>query len=120
MINIRFPFDSTLDLIFRKTDFALQVAGLPTTPYRVTLIGLLIILILSIAAMAITEKLTGTKPGGVMFGIVVTIIGSVLAATFILIPFDFEIEGIRIIAALLGAVVVATFYTLVKTASGGK
>lgn len=119
MTNIVFPFNSTLNLIFRQTDISIQVLGIPATPYKITLIGLLIILILAIAAMAITERLTGKKPGGVAFGIVVTILGSILAATFILIPFDFEIEGVRIIAALLGAVVIATFYVLIKNQAGG-
>lgn len=119
MINITFPFNSTLDLIFRKTDIAVQVLGFPTTPYRITLIGLLIILILAIAAMAVTERLTGKKPGGVAFGVLVTIFGSILAATFVRLPFDFAIEGVRIIAALLGAIVIATFYVLIKAQAGG-
>lgn len=119
MLNIQLPFNGTMRLVFRQTDFAVQIAGIPHTPYRITLIGLLIIVLLSIVAMAITEQLTGTKPGGVLVGIATTIIGSVLTATFILVPFDFMIEGVRVIAALLGAVVVTTFFTLLRSATSG-
>lgn len=119
--NIVFPFNSTLDLIFRQSWIQISVIGIPAGGYRVSLIGLLIIIILAISANAITERLTGRKPGGVGFGIVITILGSILTAAYVLLPFDFAIEGVRIIAALLGAVVIATFYTLLRTqaSSGG-
>lgn len=119
MTNITFPFNGILDTIFRQTDIAVQVVGVPNPPYRITLIGLILILILSIAAMAITERLTGKKPGGIGAGIAFTLIGSIVAVTFIRLPFDFAIEGVRVIAALLGAVVIATFYVLIKAQMGG-
>lgn len=120
MTNIKFPFNNTLDLIFRQTDFSLQIMGLPAKPYSITLIGLLIILLLAIAATAITERLVGKKPsGGLLLGILFTIFGSALAATYINIPFDFMIEGVRVVAALLGAITIATFVTLIQGSMGG-
>jgi uncharacterized membrane protein YvlD (DUF360 family) len=47
--------------------------------------------------------------------VVITILGSLLAAAFIRLPFDFIIEGVHIIAALIGAVIIAVFYTLIRS-----
>ncbi|HEV8191583.1 MAG TPA: hypothetical protein VGP82_08870, partial [Ktedonobacterales bacterium] len=81
---------------------------------RITLIGLIIITLLALLVNAITERLTSAKPGGLLAAIIITILGSILAATYVKLPFDFTIEGVRIIAALLGAVVIAVFYTLIR------
>jgi uncharacterized membrane protein YeaQ/YmgE (transglycosylase-associated protein family) len=119
--NINFiPDSGPLDLIFHKTWLAVSVFGIPPNGYRITLIGLLIVLIIAIAANAITEKLTSRKVGGLLAAIIVTLFGSWLFSAYVLLPFDFALEGVRIVAALLGAIVVAVFYTLIKGQFAGK
>ncbi len=108
------PNNGILDDIFHKTWLAVSIFGIPRDGYRVTLIGLIIILVIAIAAMAITERLTSKKLGGLFAGVLVTLLGSWLFSVYVNLPFDFALEGVRIIAALLGAVVIAVFYTLIK------
>ncbi len=113
------PNSGVLDLIFHQTWLEVSILNIPPGGYRVTLIGLIILAILALTVIAITERLTSKKPGGLLFGVILTIIGSFVAATYIRLPFDFAIEGVRIIAALLGAVILAVFYTLIRGAAGG-
>lgn len=108
------PSSGILNDIFHKTWLAVSIVGIPQDGYRVTLIGLIIILVIAIAAMAITERLTSKKLGGLFAGVLVTLLGSWLFSVYVNLPFDFALEGVRIIAALLGAVVIAVFYTLIK------
>lgn len=117
--NLNFiPSTGVLDTIFHKTVFTIQIAGFPKTPYRLTLIGLIIIMIIAIAANGITERLTSKKVG-LMTAVLITILGSALFAAYVNLPFDFSLEGVRIVAALLGAIVIAVFYTLLR-GKGGK
>jgi hypothetical protein len=120
--NLNFiPRDgSMLDKVAHGTYVNFAVAGFPAGGFTLTLIGLLIILVIAIAANGITEKLTGAKVGSVTTAVIVTIIGSAIATAYVLLPFDFALEGVRIIAALLGAVVISVFWTLLrKSAKGG-
>src|SRR5215475_3639951 len=104
-----------LDTIFHKTNFAINIFGKPGgAGYKLTLIGLLIILVIAITANAVTERLTSKKIGNLFGATLVTILGSILVLTFVNLPFDFALEGVRIIAALLGAIVVAVFVVLVR------
>lgn len=117
--NVNFiPSSGILNDIFHKTVFTIQIAGFPKTPYSLTLIGLIIILIIAIAANGITERLTSKKVG-LMTAVLITILGSALFAAYVKLPFDFSLEGVRIVAALLGAIVIAVFYTLLR-GKGGK
>src|SRR5579862_8338368 len=113
------PQGTALDTIAHKTFVTFAIAGFPNPPYTITLIGLIIIAILAIAANGITEKLTGRKVGSMTVAIIVTIIGSALASAYVLLPFDFALEGVRIIAALLGAIVIAVFLTLIRAQASG-
>ena len=113
-VNITFiPTSGVLDLIFHQTWFAFSVLGAPPGGYRVTLIQLLIILVLALAINGITERLTTRRAGGLVVATILTIIGAALAAAYIRFPFDFALEGVRILAALLGAVILAVFYNLI-------
>jgi uncharacterized membrane protein YeaQ/YmgE (transglycosylase-associated protein family) len=113
--NINFiPNSGILDDIFHKSWLAVSIAGFPAGGYKVTLIGLIIIMIIAIAANGITERLTGKKVGGMLAAVLVTILGSWLFQAYVKLPFDFSIEDVRIIAALLGAVVIAVFWTLLR------
>jgi uncharacterized membrane protein YeaQ/YmgE (transglycosylase-associated protein family) len=113
--NINFiPNSGILDLIFHKTWLAISILGWPAGGYKITLIGLIIVLIIAIAANAITERLTSRKVGGLFAAVLVTLIGAYIFSAYVLLPFDFGLEGVRIIAALLGAVVISVFYTLIR------
>jgi hypothetical protein len=112
---------TALYTMVEKTFVTFQIAGFPATPYTLTLIGLMILFILAIAVNGITERLAGAKVGNVTMALIVTILGSAIASAYVLLPIDFEIEGVRIIAALLGGLVISVFYTLLRAAakSGG-
>ncbi len=116
------PNSGPLDTIFHQTWLAVNVLGQPGgSGYRITLIGLLIVLVIAVAVNGITERLTSKKVGGIFAGVVLTIIGSYLFAAYVKLPFDFALENVRIIAALLGAIVVGVFYNLIRAQfKGGK
>jgi hypothetical protein len=119
--NLNFiPSSGPLDLIFHQTWIAFSVLGVPAGGYKLTLIALIIILIIAIAANAITEQLTGRKAGGLLVATLITVLGAALVQAYVMLPFDFALEGVRIIAALLGAVVIAVFYTLIFRSGGHK
>ena len=119
--NINFiPGTGILDQIFHQSWLTISILGFPKGGYRITLIGLILILIIAVAANAITEKLTSRKVGGLLAAVIITLIGSALFQAYVLLPFDFSLENIRIVAALLGAIVIAVFYTLIKGSVSGK
>jgi uncharacterized membrane protein YeaQ/YmgE (transglycosylase-associated protein family) len=120
MPNIQLvPNSGVMDLIFHQTWLQVSIVNIPPEGYRLTLIGLIIIVLMALLVNAITERLTSKKMGGLFTAVLVTIIGSVLTAAYVRLPFDFAIEGVRIIAALLGAVIIAVFYTLIRGSMGG-
>ncbi len=114
IFNYRFPMNSFFDTIFRQTSLTVKVIGFPKNGYTINLIQLIILLILAVAVNAITERLTSKKVGGLFLATVITIIGVYIIEAFVTLPFDFAIEGIRIIAALIGAIIIAVFYTLIR------
>jgi uncharacterized membrane protein YeaQ/YmgE (transglycosylase-associated protein family) len=131
-INI-IPNSGILDTIFHKTWLAINIFGLPSncTPqnsmgcggYALTLIGLIIIVIIAVAAAGITERLAGAKPGGLLAAVLITLLGAWLFSAYVLLPFEIVLEGVRLVAAFVGAVVVAVFYVLLRNqfkGSGGK
>lgn len=119
--NINFiPNSGILDQIFHQSWLTISILGFPKGGYRLTLIGLIIILIIALAANAVTEKLTSRKVGGLFAAVIITLIGSAIFQAYVKLPFDFELESVRIIAALLGAIVIAVFYTLIKGSVSGK
>jgi uncharacterized membrane protein YeaQ/YmgE (transglycosylase-associated protein family) len=114
------PNSGVMDLIFHQTWLQVSILNIPPEGYRLTLIGLIIIVLMALLVNAITERLTSRKMGGLFTAVLVTIIGSVLTAAYVRLPFDFAIEGVRIIAALLGAVVIAVFLVLLRGAASSK
>jgi hypothetical protein len=100
------------DLLFHKTALTIEVFGQPKPPFSINLIQLLILLFLAFAINGATERLTGRKVG-MWTAVLVTLIGSWLFSTYVNLPFDFAIEGVRIVAAILGALIIAVFYTLI-------
>jgi hypothetical protein len=100
------------DLLFHKTALTIEVFGQPKPPFSINLIQFLIVLFLAFAINGATERLTGRKVG-MWTAVIVTLIGSWLFSTYVNLPFDFAIEGVRIVAAILGALIIAVFYTLI-------
>jgi uncharacterized membrane protein YeaQ/YmgE (transglycosylase-associated protein family) len=116
--NLNFiPRSGVWDSIFHQTWVSISIFGMPSGGYKITLIGLIIIVLLALLAAAITERLTSRKPGGLAFTVLITILGSLLTAAFVRLPWDFIIEGVHILAALIGAVLIAVFYTLIRSSS---
>ncbi len=118
--NFPIPKGSFFDLVFHQTNFSLQILGLLNPPLSLNLIGLIIIILIAFAANAVTERLTSSKAGGLFTAVLITLIGSYLFAAFVRFPFDFQLEGVRIIAALLGAIIIAVFYTLIRKPGASK
>ncbi len=115
--NFPIPKGSFFDLLFHQTYFSLQVLGLLNPPFQINLIGLIIIVLIAFAANAVTERLTSNKAGGLFTAVLITLLGSYLFAAFVRLPFDFNLEGVRIIAALIGAIIIAVFYSLIRKQS---
>jgi hypothetical protein len=113
------PTSGILDLIFHQTYIIIAILGWPQGGYKLTLIGLIILVVLALAAAAVIERLTGSKPGGLLLTFLITLLGAYLFEVFVNLPVDLSIEGVRLLAAFIGAVVVGTFYVLLRNAVGG-
>jgi len=119
--NLTFiPTSGPMDTIFHQSWLAFSLLGMPAGGYKINFIDLLILLIIAIAANGITERLAGRKAGGLLLATLLTVIGSALVQAYVTLPFDFALEGVRIVAALLGAVVIAVFYVLLLGQAGKK
>ena len=101
-----------LDLLFHQTRATFEIFGWPKPPFSINLIQLIIILFLAFAINGATERLTGRKVS-LGLAVIITVVGAYLFATYVKLPFDFSIEGVRIVAAILGALIIAVFYTLI-------
>ncbi len=113
ILNLTFiPTSGPLDLVFHQSWRAFSVLGMPAGGYKLNFIDLIILLIIAITANGITERLAGRKAGGLLLATLITVLGSALVQAYVTLPFDFALEGVRIVAALLGAVVIAVFYVL--------
>ena len=111
--NLTFiPTSGPLDAIFHQSWLAFSVLGMPAGGYKLNFIDWIILLIIAITANGITERLAGRKAGGLLLATLITVLGSALVQAYVTLPFDFALEGVRIVAALLGAVVIAVFYVL--------
>ena len=108
------PNSGPLDLIFHRTWIAISLLGVPDGGYELTLIGLIIVALLAFAVNVIIERLTGRKTGGLLRAVGFTLVGAFLVSAFVELPFEIEIEGVRIITTLIGALIVGVFYNLVK------
>jgi uncharacterized membrane protein YeaQ/YmgE (transglycosylase-associated protein family) len=104
-----------MDKLFHGTYITINIFDLFKGGYTITLAGLIVILIIAVAAAAVAERLTGAKPGkGMITPILLTLLGAYIFSAYVLLPTDLEIEGVRIIAALLGAIVFGVFYVLIN------
>ncbi len=126
VLAFSFGFTGILKTIFYDTWLSFKLLGLPAAPNRpdlspgftLTLIDIIILVLVAFLVSYISEKLTGKKLGGMLKATVITLIGSWLALAFVNLPpgpmRDFAIEDVVIIPALLGAIIVAVFYTLIR------
>ncbi|HLY30404.1 MAG TPA: hypothetical protein VKQ36_05220 [Ktedonobacterales bacterium] len=117
--GITVPMNGFFDTIFRQTSLTIRILGYPKGGFTINLIQLLIITVLAIAVNAIAERLTTKKVGGLFTAVLITILGIYLIEAFVHLPFDFAIEGVRILAALIGAIIIAVFYTLIRAQTSG-
>jgi len=110
------PSGSPWDQIFRETWINLNIFGLfGADGFRINLAGLIIILIVGLAATAITERLVGEKPGkNLLATVLLTLFGAYVFAGAVHLPFETKVENVPLIAALLGAIVFGVFYVLLK------
>ncbi len=71
---------------------------------------------IAFAAAAIAERLAGDKPSKSMVTVLLlTILGAYIFTSYVNLPItDLEIESVRVISALLGAIVFGVFYVLLR------
>lgn len=115
--TIDFLHQGILNTIFIQTWLDVKIFGFPTSPaygLRLTLIDIIILVAIAYLVSYLSEKLTGKKLGGTFKATIITLLGTFIVLTFVNLPFDFAIEDVRIIAALLGAIIFAVFYTLIR------
>jgi uncharacterized membrane protein YeaQ/YmgE (transglycosylase-associated protein family) len=108
------PHTGILNTIFYQTDLTIRVLDWPANGYHINLIQLIILIVLALVVIFVTERLTSKKPGSLVTGVILTVIGAYLVETFARIPFDFAFEGVLIVSSLLGAIIVGVFYTLIR------
>jgi hypothetical protein len=112
---------SIFDLIFHQTSVTIQLFGALKPAFYINLIQLIIFIVLAIAVNGITERLTSKKLGSLLAAVIVTIIGAAIFSAYVHLPFEFILEGVRIFAALFGAIVIAVFWVLIAgQVKGGK
>ena len=117
--TIDFLHQGILKTIFIDTWLDIKIFGYPTDPaygLRLTLIDIIILVAIAYLVSAISERLTGKKLGGTMQATIITLLGIFVILTFVRMPagLDFAIEDVPIISALLGAIIIAVFYTLIR------
>jgi uncharacterized membrane protein YeaQ/YmgE (transglycosylase-associated protein family) len=117
------PTTGILNQIFHQTRMTVQVADWPAGGYSINLIQLLILLALAVIVVYVTEKLTKSKVGGLVAGVIITVIGAYIFQSVTNKVPDISIEGIRIVSSLIGAIIISVFYTLIRaqfSKGGGK
>jgi len=117
--TIDFLHQGILKTIFIDTWLDVKIFGQPTDPaygLRLTLIDIIILVLIAYLVSAISERLTGKKLGGTFQATIITLLGTFIILTFARLPagLDFAIEDVPIVSALLGAIIVAVFYTLIR------
>jgi len=111
---IPFIHEGVLKTIFIDTWLRISLLGQPAGGFLLTLIDLIILAIIALAVNGITEWLTSKKIGSLLGGVIITIIGALLMVAFVKLPFDFRLEDIPLVAALIGSIIVGVFYTLIR------
>jgi uncharacterized membrane protein YeaQ/YmgE (transglycosylase-associated protein family) len=120
--SITFPLNSFWDTIFRQTWIDINIFGLlGPDGLRINLIGLIILGVVGVVAVAVAERLVGEKLGkSLVTAIFVALLGSYIsAAIFKQLPFEIRIEDVPLFAGTLGAIVFGVFFVLLRRSFGG-
>src|SRR5258708_32478379 len=88
VVTVNFlPTSGILDTIFHQTWLAINIFGFPGgNGYKLTLIGLIIVLIIASAATGIAERLAGAKPGGMLLAARVPLFGAWPFSAYVRLP----------------------------------
>jgi uncharacterized membrane protein YeaQ/YmgE (transglycosylase-associated protein family) len=117
------PTSGFWNTIFHQTWINVNLFGLlGPNGFTINLIGLIIVALVGLAATGITERLAGEKPGkNLLMPIFLTILGAYIFSALLSgrLPFEIIMEGIPLIAALLGAIVFGVFYVLIRKQTSG-
>jgi uncharacterized membrane protein YeaQ/YmgE (transglycosylase-associated protein family) len=115
-ITIDFLHQGVMKTIFIDSWLSFALLGQPAGGFKLTLIDIIILVAIAYLVSFVSEKLTGKKLGGTFKATLITLVGAWLALAFTRLPagLDFAIEDVVIIPALLGAIIVAVFYTLIR------
>ena len=120
-VNVIPQDGGVLDLLFHHSWININLLGFfdKTGGFLITLSGLIVLVVISLAAAAISERLAGEKPGkNLATNTLITLLGAYIFVAYVNLPFtDVAIEGIRIVAALLGAIVFGVFWVLIRKQS---
>jgi uncharacterized membrane protein YeaQ/YmgE (transglycosylase-associated protein family) len=114
--TIEFLHQGILKTIFIDSWLTFSLLGQPPNGFKLTLIDIIILVLIAYLVSAISERLTGKKLGGTFQATVITLLGTFIILAFARLPagLDFSIEDIQLIPALLGAILIAVFYTLIR------
>jgi hypothetical protein len=115
--TIDFLHQGILKTIFIDSWLDIEIFGQPGgNGLRLTLIDIIILVAIAYLVSFISEKLTGKKLGGTLQATIITLLGIFVILTFVRLPqgLDFAIEDVPIVSALLGAIIIAVFYTLIR------
>jgi hypothetical protein len=120
-MQIPFLHEGLLKTIFIDSWLAISLFGQPPGGFRLTLIDLIILVLIAVIVTFVAEQLTGKKVGSLFVGTIITLLGIWVIITFVRLPagWNFSIEDVPILEALLGAIIIAVFYTLIRTRFGG-
>lgn len=111
-----FPDTGIWNTIFNDTWLNVNLFGwFGPDGVKITLAGLIVILIVGLAAASIVERLAGAKPGNNLLSVaILTLLGAYIFIGAVKLPFDLILQGVPLVAALLGAIVFGVFYVLIR------
>lgn len=123
-VNIIPTDGGLLDLLFHHTWIKLNLFGLfdKSDGFLLTLAGLIVLILVGLAATAVAARLAGDKPGkGLVSTVLITILGAYIFAAYVNLPFrDVQIEGVRLVSALLGSIIFGILFVLIRKQVSGK
>jgi drug/metabolite transporter (DMT)-like permease len=110
------PTTGIWNAIFNETWLDVNLFGwFGADGVKITLAGLIVILLVGLAAAAIVERLAGEKPGKNLLAVaILTLLGAYIFAGAVKLPFEVILQGVPIIAALLGAIIFGVFFVLIR------
>ncbi|MBA3823405.1 MAG: hypothetical protein H0X24_05780 [Ktedonobacterales bacterium] len=117
-----FPTSGFFDQLFHQTYVRINILGLIANGgYTITLAGLIIILLIALAAGAVSEALAGEKIGtSILPAVLITLLGAYIFTAYVNLPTEIIIENVHVVAALLGAIVFGVFWVLLRRARAPK